>query len=79
MYNNKKKKNDFVGEIKIDANVANIVIERNRFLKQINGNEAILNMLSIDRLTKLEKYYDNIIKQNEQKIKRLKGSSNLCD
>lgn len=79
MYNNKKKKNDFVGEIKIDANVANKVIERNRFLKQIDGNEAILNMLSIDRLTKLEKYYDNIIKQNEQKIKRLKGSSNLCD
>ena len=29
-------------------------------------------MLSIDRLKKLERYYADIIKQNEEKIKKLK-------
>lgn len=72
MYNNKIKKNNFTDKVKVDENVANIVIERNEFLKQINGNEAILNMLSIERLYKLERYYDDIIEQNEQKIKKLK-------
>ena len=32
-------------------------------------------MLSIDRLEKLEKYYDDIIEQNNKKIKRLKASN----
>ena len=71
MYN-KIEKNNFTDKVKVDENVANIVNERNKFLKQIDGNEAILNMLSIERLYKLEKYYDDIIEQNEQKIKKLK-------
>ncbi len=71
MYN-KIEKNNFIDKVKVDENVANTVIERNKFLKQIEGNEAILNMLSIERLYKLEKYYDDIIEQNEQKIKKLK-------
>ena len=41
MYNNKIKKNNLTDKVKVDENVANIVIERNEFLKQINGNEAI--------------------------------------
>lgn len=45
------------------------------FLKEIEGNEEKLNMLSIDRLKKLEKYYDNIIAENDKKIKKLKASA----
>ncbi len=78
MYNNEtkqEKRKDFKNEIKVDANVANMVIERKKFLEQIDGNEAILNMLSTERLYKLEKYYNNIIEQNEQKIKKLKETT----
>lgn len=42
---------------------------------EINANDEALNMLSIDRLKKLEQYYDEIIRQNDAKIKRLKESS----
>jgi hypothetical protein len=41
------------------------------FLKEIDGNKEMLNMLSIERLKRLEKYYDNIIEENNKKIKRL--------
>ena len=34
----------------------------------------MLNMLSIDRLKKLEKYYDEVIKENDTKIKKLKSA-----
>ena len=55
-----------------NAKATNIVIERNLFLKEIEGNEEKLEMLSIDRLKKLEKYYNNIIEENNEKIKKLK-------
>lgn len=45
----------------------NTIIERNYFLKKIEGNEEALRMLSIDRLKILEKYYDNVIEQNNEK------------
>lgn len=67
-----KTKNDFTYDIKVDTKAINTVIERNNFLKEIEGNEEVLNKLSIDRLKKLEKYYDNIIEQNNKKIKKLK-------
>ena len=44
------------------------------FLEEIKGNEEALNMLSIDRLKKLEKYYDSVIEENEKKIKKLKAT-----
>lgn len=66
---NKKKQDSFANEIKVDT-----LIKKNDFLKEIEGNEEGLNMLSIDRLEKLEKYYDDIIEQNNKKIKRLKTS-----
>ena len=34
----------------------------------------MLNMLSIDRLKKLEKYYDEVIMENDAKIKKLKSA-----
>lgn len=70
-----EKKDKFVNEIKFDRKVVDAVVEKNNFLKEIEGNEEALNMLSIDRLKKLEKYYDNIIKQNNEKIKKLKATT----
>lgn len=70
-----EKQYRFTNEIKVDAKVVDSVVEKNNFLKEIEGNEEALNMLSIDRLKKLEKYYDNIIKQNNEKIKKLKATA----
>lgn len=66
---------DFIDNMKVDTNVANFVIDKKNFLEEINGNEKALNMLSIDRLKKLEKYYDSVIEENEKKIKKLKETA----
>lgn len=68
-----EKQENFINGIKVDGQVVDSVIERKNFLKEIDGNEEALNMLSIDRLKKLEEYYNNIIEQNNVKIKKLKG------
>jgi len=44
------------------------------FLKKIEGREDILQMLSLDRLKVLDKYYDDVIEKNNQEIARLKKS-----
>ena len=62
----------FIKEIRIGTDVSNKVTKKNDFLKEIDGNVEALNMLSIDRLKKLEKYYDDVIKQNDTIIKKLK-------
>ena len=64
--------NNFVNGIKIEVKDTNTSIKRNNFLKELEGNEEALNMLSIEKLKKLEKYYDSIIEQNNEKIKKLK-------
>jgi hypothetical protein len=64
----------FVNDLKVDSKAINTVDEKENFLREIDGNEETLNMLSIDRLKKLEKYYDSIIEQNNEKIKKLKES-----
>lgn len=64
----------YINDLKVDTKEINTIIERNKFLKKINGNESILRMLSVDRLKKLEKYYDNIIEQNNRQIMNLKKS-----
>ena len=65
---------DFIDNIKIDTKVVDSVIDKKNFLEEIKGNEEVLNMLSIDRLKKLEKYYDSVIAENEKKIKKLKAT-----
>ncbi len=64
----------FVSEIKVDTKVVDSVVEKKNFLEEIDGNEELLNMLSIERLQKLEKYYDSIIEQNNEKINKLKAT-----
>lgn len=63
----------FVNDIKVDPKTFNSLVEKENFLKEIENNEEILKMLSVERLQKLEKYYDNKIKENEEKIKKLKA------
>ena len=65
--------NQFISNIKVDSNFNKQIVERNNLLKQFEGNEEVLNMFSIDRLKKLEKYYADVIKQNDEKIKKLKA------
>lgn len=73
---NKKSErlSDFIDNIKIDTKVVDSVIDKKNFLEEIKGNEEALNMLSIDRLKRLEKYYDSVIAENEKKIKKLKAT-----
>ena len=72
---NDKKKDSFINELIVDDNNIYNVVKKESFLKEIEGNEEKLNMLSIDRLQKLEKYYDNIIAENDKKIKKLKATA----
>ena len=69
-----EKQSDFTDNIKVDTKAVNSVIDKKNFLEKIKGNEELLNMLSIDRLKKLEKYYDSVIAENEKKIKKLKAT-----
>lgn len=63
---------DFLSEIKV--NNTEIISEHNKkmFIFEISKNPQILDSLSIDRLQVLDSYCDDIIKQNEDKIKLLK-------
>lgn len=69
-----ENQNQFMNEIKVDYNEVNKVVKKENFLEEIKGNEEELNMLSIDRLRKLKKYYDGVIIENEKVIKKLKTS-----
>ena len=69
----KKNENDFFNDIKVNGIEKNDVYKKKAFLDEINENPEALNMLSIDRLKKLEEYYDDIIKQNDEKIKKMQN------
>ena len=40
-------------------------------LKKLEGNLELLNMISVERLKKLDIHYDDVIKENDEKIERL--------
>lgn len=69
----KQNEADFSKEIKINNSNIDDIYKRTAFLKEIDGNAKALNMLSVDRLKALEKYYDDLIKQNEEIIKRMQN------
>lgn len=48
-------------------------IEKENFLNKIEGQKEILQMFSLDRLKKLNSYYDEDIKKKKQIIKELKS------
>ena len=68
------EESDFIDNIKVDTKAVNFVIDKKNFLEEIKGNKEALNMLSIDRLKKLEKYYDSVIEENEKRIRKLKAT-----
>ena len=69
----KTNEDRFLNDIKIDNTVVSKEIKMRNFLEEIDGNEEALNKLSIDRLRKLEKYYADVIKENEKKIIQANG------
>ena len=71
----KEKKSEFIDSIKANTNGVDSEIMRKKFLEEIDGNVELLSKLSIDRLEKLEKYYDKIIKQNDEIIKKLEAKN----
>ena len=46
--------------------------EKEKFIKELIKNKENLNLLSIERLEKIVEYNDEIIKRNEEKIRKLK-------
>lgn len=66
-------KQEFANRYKVDSKDTDKVLEKKTFLEMLNGNDKVLNMLSLERLEQLEKYYSDIIKQNDEKIKKLKS------
>lgn len=70
---NKTNEDKFLNDIKVDNSIVSKEINQKKFLQEIDGNEEALNKLSIDRLRKLEKYYADVIKENEKKIIKVNG------
>lgn len=71
---NDESQDKFFEDLKIDTTDVDNVINKRNFLEEIDGNVAALKLLSVDRLRKMEKYYDKVIKENEKKIKKLKSA-----
>lgn len=67
-----EKKDKFITEIKVNNKKKINIVQKGIFLKEIEETTEKLNMLSIDRLKKLEEYYDNVIDENNEKIEKLK-------
>ncbi len=50
-------------------------IEKEKLLKKLEEDEEVLNMLSIDRLLVLKKYYEDTLAENEEKLRKLKKNN----
>lgn len=50
-------------------------IEKDDFIKKIEKNPNILYGLSLDRLEKLEKYYDKLLEKDRLELERLKKAT----
>lgn len=66
-----KLQSDFFNGIKVDSKSIDIKIQRKRFLEDIDGNVELLNKLSDDRLKILKEYYNKLINEYTERIKRL--------
>lgn len=65
------KDNKFREEIRIEVKPSNNPQNKKDFLSEINGNVEKLELLSIDRLRRLEKFYDGVIAKNKMVISKL--------
>lgn len=53
-----EEENKFFNDLKVDSCYVDEFMAKKKFLKYIDGNVEALNLLSVDRLKKLEEYYD---------------------
>ena len=72
---NSASQKNFFEDLKVDSADIDNVINKKNFLEEIDRNVEALKLLSVDRLRKLEKYYDGLIKKNDEKIKKLKANA----
>ncbi len=76
MSNKRKNKQNFLkNDLKVDTSYINKIIDKKKFLKYIDGNIDALNLLSVDRLTELKKYYERNIEKNNKVIKQLESDN----
>ena len=72
-------KNQFQESIKVETNNDYInEIKREEFLNKIENNPQLLYDLPIEKLKKLETYYEEYIKKQEEQLAKLKKEGNLC-
>lgn len=64
-------KDKFMEDIRVDTTETDKIIARNAFLDKIDGNEEELGNLSLEDLFKVFNYYDEVINENEEEIKKL--------
>lgn len=67
------KKSCFIDDIKAEVDFSEIArgIETEEFLNKIKEDDTILESLSIDRLKKLEKFYEDRINKKKEILKNL--------
>lgn len=75
--NIKEKKDtiNFVTNIQVDRKIINNVVEKKEFLREIDNNPEIIKKLTIGRLLILEKYYNDIIINNEKILQKLQSKA----
>lgn len=74
-FSSSKKEKEFFSDLKVNTSDIDKFMNRNNFLKYIDGNVEALNLLSVDRLSKLKEYYDGVIEKNDKIIKQLKADN----
>lgn len=65
------KENNFREDIRIELKSSENPQNKKDFLSEINGNVEKLELLSTDRLRRLEKFYDGVIAKNKMLISKL--------
>ena len=70
----KPLQSQFFNDIKVDTNKIDKISKKHAFLRKVDGNVEELKKLSIEELKKLDKYYDMVIAENNEIIKKLQES-----
>lgn len=69
-----ENKETFLNNIKVEENNEKNYIknmDKHQFIKQFERNPELLNSLSIPQLRKLKKYYQDIILEYKEKLKKI--------
>ena len=72
--NNQVEENSFRNDIKVDNNNCADYIQnmnKEQFIEQFEKNPELLLNLTVEQLEKMDKYYDEILEEYEEKLKKL--------